>query len=66
MDMYEIRILNPDLTTDLVVAIPHISDHAAIRAARKMAGARPVEVWRDLDCVLAPPKLNVAHLKLVS
>ena len=65
MDMYKIRILNPDLSTDLVIAMPHASDHAAIRSARRIAGARGVEVWRDLDCVLPPPRRNGTALKLV-
>jgi hypothetical protein len=52
---YEIRILRADRSTHAVVEVMHISDHAAIRAAQKMAEARPFEVWRGLDCIYGRP-----------
>jgi hypothetical protein len=48
---YEIRILRADRSTNAVIEVMHISDHAAIRAAQKIAEARPFEVWRGLDCI---------------
>ena len=51
MQHYEIRFLRTDQCTDTVIEVMHLSDHAAIRAAKKIAEARPFEVWRDLDCI---------------
>ena len=51
MYQYEIRLLHADRTTDTIMEVIHLNDNAAIRAAKKMAEARPFEVWRDLDCI---------------
>ena len=51
MQEYEIRILKTDRTSDTVIEVIHLNDHAAIRAAKKFAGTRPFEVWRGLDCI---------------
>jgi hypothetical protein len=51
MREYEIRILRADKTTASVIEVIHLNDNAAIRAAKKIAEARPFEVWRDLDCI---------------
>lgn len=51
MHEYEIRILRADKSTATVLEVMHLNDHAAIRSARKIAEARPFEVWRDLDCI---------------
>jgi hypothetical protein len=51
MHEYEIRILHADRTTDTVIEVAHLNDNAAIRAAKKLAEARPFEVWRGLDCI---------------
>ena len=51
MQEYEIRILKADHTPDTVIEVIHLNDHAAIRAAKKFAQARPFEVWRGLDCI---------------
>jgi hypothetical protein len=51
MQVYEIRILQADRSTALVIEMLHLSDHAAIRAGKKIAEARPFEVWRDLECL---------------
>ena len=56
MQAYEIRILHADRSTDMVLEMLHFSDNAAVRAGKKIAGARPFEVWRDLDCIY-----GVAH-----
>ena len=61
MHEYELRILNANRTTDLVIEVAHINDNAAIRQGRKIAEGRPFEVWRGLDCVYgthkeAPPE----------
>jgi hypothetical protein len=51
MREYEIRVLRADLTTASVIEVVHLNDHAAVRAAKKMAEARPFEVWCGLDCI---------------
>jgi hypothetical protein len=51
MSEYEIRILKADRSTDTLIEVVHVSDFAAIRAARKFAEARPFEVWRGLECI---------------
>ena len=51
MREYEIRILRADRTTDIVFEVAHLTDNAAISAAKKFAEARPFEVWRGLDFV---------------
>ena len=55
MHGYEIRILRADKTTDAIIEVAHLNDHAAIRAAKKIPEARPFEVWRDLDCIYGRP-----------
>ena len=51
MREYEIRILRADKATDVIMRMVHLTDHAAIRAAKKLAEARPFEVWRGMDCI---------------
>ncbi len=51
MHEYEIRLLHADKSTDIVLVMMYLTDAAAIRAAKKIAEARPFEVWRDLDCI---------------
>jgi hypothetical protein len=52
---YEIRVLSAGHAI-LIIEVRHLSDQAAVRAAKNLAGDRPFEVWRDLDCIYAPPK----------
>jgi hypothetical protein len=51
MHEYEIRVLKPDGSASLIFELVHLSDHAALRAARKLAEGNPFEVWRGLYCV---------------
>ena len=51
MQVYEIRILGAGGKTALTAQEMHMSDQAAIRAGRRMAGGKGFEVWRDLDCL---------------
>ena len=51
MHQYEIRIMHDDGRTAIVLAGMQLNDNAAIRYAKKAAGARTFEVWRDMDCV---------------
>ncbi len=53
MHEYEIRILSG--RSETIIEVMHLSDNAAIRAARKLADGKPFEVWRDLDCIYSPP-----------
>lgn len=55
MREYEIRVLSSGHAT-LIIEQTHLSDHAAVRTARKFAGDRHFEVWRGLDCIYAPDK----------
>ena len=55
MREYEIRVLSSGHAT-LIIEQTHLSDHAAIRSARKFAGDRPFEVWRGVDCIYASAK----------
>ncbi len=50
MRTYEIRVLKDGKTSAVYLAV-HLDDHAAIRAAERMAIGMPFEVWRDMDCV---------------
>lgn len=49
--MYEIRVLNDDLTTRVIFEQQFISDGSALRSARMFAAPRRFEVWRGLTCV---------------
>jgi hypothetical protein len=51
MQMYEIRVLNDDLTARAPFKQQFISDASAIRSARMFAASRQFEVWRGLTCV---------------
>jgi len=53
MHEYEIRVLSSGHAT-VIIEQTHLSDHAAVRSARKFAGDLPFEVWRGLDCIYAP------------
>jgi hypothetical protein len=55
MREYEIRVLSSGHTT-MITEQTHLSDHAAVRSARKFACDRPFEVWRGADCIYAPSK----------
>ena len=52
MHEYEIRILG-SRPADTVLEVVHLNDHAAVRAARKLAEGRNFEVWRGFDCIYA-------------
>lgn len=51
MQIYEIRVLNDDLTTRIIFEQQFISDISAIRSARRFAESRPFEVRRGTTCV---------------
>ena len=55
MREYEIRVLSSGHAT-MIIEQTHLSDHAAIRAARKFAGDRSFEVWRGIDCIYTLPE----------
>ena len=65
MREYEIRILRADKSTDTIIEMVHLTDHAAVRAARKLAEARPFEVWRDLDCIYGRAAEQVVYPRRV-
>ena len=52
MHEYEIRVLS--YGNETILEVMHLNDHAAIRAAKKLSGGKPFEVWRDLDCIYSP------------
>jgi hypothetical protein len=52
VEVYEIRIINPERQRAEVFSSSHIGDHAAIRRARNLAAESSfIEVWRGLRCV---------------
>ena len=54
MNTYEIRILRRDDKSSATFASSHISDHAAVRRARDLAGdGDAIEVWRGANCIYA-------------
>jgi hypothetical protein len=55
MHEYEIRVLSHG--SEAVIEVMHLSDHAAIRAAKKLSGGNPFEVWRGLRCIYSPPDM---------
>jgi len=55
MREYEIRVLSSGHAT-MIIEESHLSDHAAVRSARKYAADRPFEVWRGNDCIYSPPE----------
>ena len=59
MHEYEIRILSGGHII-LVMEEILLSDHAAIRSAKKVAADRPFEVWRGLDCIYGATTLRTA------
>jgi len=63
MREYEIRVLSGKHPT-LIVEEIHLSDHAAVRSARKFAGDRPFEVWRGIDCIFASARARQAAEKI--
>lgn len=50
MQTYEIRVLDNGRTRAVLEAM-HLNDNAAVRAGKKLAGGKPFEVWRELDCI---------------
>jgi hypothetical protein len=63
---YQTRILRADRSTDVIVESNHLNDNAAIRSARKLAEARPFEVWQDLRCIYGRTENAPAKLKPLS
>lgn len=51
MGEYEIRILRQDGVCSAIIEQVQLNDHAAIRAAQKLAGELNFEVWRGSVCV---------------
>ena len=51
MEKYEIRLVRKD-GGPVVYASTYMSDYAALRGARHMAGAEDsIEIWRGMDCI---------------
>ena len=66
MLVYEIRVLNEDASAAMVLAATHLNDHAAIRSGRNIASGRPLEVWRDLECIYREPVDSSAYQRHVA
>lgn len=58
MQAYEIRILNPDDALGETFEIEHLDPNGAVRAARKMAQGKPVEVWRAGQCIYGADRMG--------
>ena len=62
MNAYEIlRILNKSHQPKVIVHVAHVSDFAAVRSARRLAGSQAVEVWRDVECIYRDRKHDDEH-----
>lgn len=59
MREYEIRVLSSGHPIVIIEAM-HLSDHAAMRSARDVAGDKPFELWCGSDCIYAPPRTHLA------
>ena len=55
MHEYEIRVLSHG--NEAILEVMHLNDHAAVRAAKKLSGGKPFEVWRGLHCIYGPPDM---------
>jgi len=51
MHDYEIRILRDNSKVAALIAITGTSDEAMIREAKRIAQDRPIEVWREIECI---------------
>lgn len=61
MHSYETKIINRSGDIDLQVAADHLSDFAAIRAARKLCrDGEYIEVWRGDVCVYSERPMPLA------
>ena len=60
MREYEIRVLSSG-RSQTIIEVMHLNDHAAIRAAMKMAHGKAFEVWRGLDCIYSLPDRPAAR-----
>ena len=59
MDVYEIRIKNPDQRFDQVYSSAHAADSAAVGRAWALAGAgETIEIWKGLSCIFLGTKLS--------
>lgn len=55
MQDYEIRILCKG-RGHTYIEVMYLNDSSAIRAAEVLAGGRPFEVWRELECIYGAPR----------
>jgi hypothetical protein len=51
MHDYEIRILKENSKLAALIAITGASDEAIIREAKRIAQDRPMEIWREVECI---------------
>jgi hypothetical protein len=51
MHDYEIRILRENSQAIALIAITGASDETIIREAKRIAQDRPMEVWREVECI---------------
>ena len=61
MNAYEIHILDEIQHTEITVHAAHVSDFAAVRSARTLAGNHAVEVWRDVECIYREAEHDPDH-----
>ena len=62
MHDFEIRILQEDGGTALLVAARYLNDTIALSAARKFAGSHKFEVWRGTSCISGTGGATVVYL----
>ena len=61
MQEYEIRILRNDGSPSIIMAGNHLSDEAAIRAARTISHGHQFEVWRGMECLTGLGRLRLVR-----
>ena len=61
MQVYEIRILNPNFRPLFVVKEQYQSDTAAVHDAKKLAAGKGVEVWTEMSCIYRSPAMPQAN-----
>jgi hypothetical protein len=54
MRYYEVRLLSA-VGMSAPMEVASLTDRAAIRQGRKLAGSRPFEIWKGLDRVYESP-----------
>jgi hypothetical protein len=64
MNQFEIRVMDDDGRTALILAAIHLNDNAAVRSGQIIAHGRKFEVWRGMDCIYGTQGATVIALSV--